>query len=74
MMTRAEKDAIVEDRHGGECHDNIGDAGKIWMGVDGESSGWRGHLWQQSGGQERVMELGAHQEKKRLISSTMEDW
>ena len=58
-MTRAEKDAIAEDCHGGERCDNIGDAGKIWMGVDGESSGWQGHLRQQSGGQERVMELGA---------------
>ena len=58
-MTRAEKDAIAEDHHGGEHRDNIGDTGKIWMGADGESSGWRGHLWQQSGGQERVRELGA---------------
>jgi len=40
-MTRAEKDAMAEDR--GERRDNIGDAGKIWMGTDGESSGWRGH-------------------------------
>ena len=39
-MTRAEKDAIVEDCHGGERRDNIGDAGKVWMGADGESSGW----------------------------------
>ena len=37
-MTRAEKDAIVEDCHSGEHRDNIGDAGKIWMGVDGELS------------------------------------
>ena len=59
MMTRAEKDAIAEDLHGGEHRDNIGDAGKIWMGADGELSGWQGHLRQQSGGQERVMELGA---------------
>jgi hypothetical protein len=47
-MTKAEKDAMTEDR--GERCGNIGDAGKIWMGADGESSGWRGHLWQQSGG------------------------
>ena len=39
MMTRAEKDAIAEDRHSGEHRDNIGDAGKIWMGADGELSG-----------------------------------
>ena len=39
-MTRAEKDAIVEDCHSGEHRDNIGDAGKIWMGAEGESSGW----------------------------------
>ena len=59
MMTRAEKDAIAEDHHGGECHDNIGDAGKTSMGADSELSGWQGHLWQQSRGQERVMKLGA---------------
>jgi hypothetical protein len=58
-MTGAEKDATAEDR--GKRRDNIGDAGKIWMGTDGESSGGedkKKHLQQQSGGQEWVMELG----------------
>ena len=36
-MTKAEKDAMTEDR--GERCGNIGDAEKIWMGADGESSG-----------------------------------
>jgi hypothetical protein len=54
MDQNVEKGAMAEERS--EHRDSIGDAGKIWMGADGESLGRRGHkllyLQQQSGGQD----------------------
>ena len=41
MDQNVEKGAMAEER--GEHRDSIGDAGKIWMGADGESLGRRGH-------------------------------
>ena len=54
MDQNTEKGAMAEER--GEHRDTTGDAGKIWMGADGESLGRRGdkllYLRQQSGGQD----------------------